>query len=109
MGQLRKKPAPVKDSSSSPFKNRAQRANEHEEKRLAVLRTAAELFVTRGFHCTKLTDVAERLNITKPAIYYYFASKDEILLGCTQVALDATERYFKESDDASLEGRRRLE
>lgn len=76
---------------------------------MAVLLAAAELFVTQGFHSTKLTDVAERLNITKPALYYYFGSKDEILIGCTRSALDATERYFAEEDDPSLDGRTRLE
>jgi AcrR family transcriptional regulator len=109
VSKLRTSTTAVKGSSSSPFKNRAQRAGEHEEKRLALLRTAAELFVTQGFHSTKLTDVAERLSITKPAIYYYFASKDEILLGCTRAALDETERYFQEEDDTTLDGRTRLE
>ncbi len=99
----------AKANAASPFKNRAQKASEHEDKRLAVLRAAAELFVTQGFHRTKLTDVAERLNITKPAIYYYFASKDEILIGCTRAALDATERYFAEEDDTKQSGRVRLE
>jgi AcrR family transcriptional regulator len=107
--QLRIKETTVKPSSTSPFKNRAQKALDHEEKRLAVLRAAAELFVTRGFHRTKLTDLAERLSITKPAIYYYFGSKDEILIECTHMALEATRRYFQESDDVSLDGRKRLE
>jgi AcrR family transcriptional regulator len=109
MGKLRSRSAAVKDGASSPFKTRAQRANDHEKKRMAVLLTAAELFVTQGFHSTKLTDVAERLNITKPALYYYFASKDEILIGCTRSALEATERYFAEQDDPALDGRTRLE
>lgn len=106
---MRPKTSSAKASLPSPFKNRARKASEHEDKRLAVLRTAAELFVTQGFHSTKLTDVADRLNITKPAIYYYFASKDEILIGCTREALEATERYFAQEDDASLSGRVRLE
>ena len=109
MSNLRPKTAAAKASLPSPFKNRSRKASELEDKRLAVLRTAAELFVTQGFHSTKLTDVADRLNITKPAIYYYFASKDEILIGCTKEALEATERYFEQEDDASLLGRVRLE
>ena len=103
------KTAALKGSPASPFKTREQRAGEHADKRLAVLRTAAELFVTQGFHSTKLSDVADRLNITKPAIYYYFESKDEILIECTRVALEATERYFAENDDPSLQARARLE
>jgi AcrR family transcriptional regulator len=109
VSNLRPKSGTVRASASSPFKSRSQKAVDHEDKRFAVLRTAAELFVTQGFHSTKLTDVADRLNITKPAIYYYFASKDEILLGCTQAALDATERYFAEDDNVELPGRERLE
>lgn len=109
MSKIQSRVTPVKECSSSPFKNRAQRASEHEDKRLAVLRAAAELFVTQGFHSTKLTDVADRLNITKPAIYYYFASKDEILVGCTREALAATERYFAEEAEEQLDGRGRLE
>ncbi len=106
---MRSKAASPKGKSPSPFKSRTQKTLDHEDKRFAVLQAAAELFVTQGFHSTKLTDVAERLNITKPAIYYYFASKDEILLGCTRAALDATERYFADQDDALLSGRERLQ
>jgi len=109
MSKLRPEKVFVKGRSDSPFRTRDQKASDLEEKRLAVLRTAAELFVTQGFHSTKLSDVADRLHITKPALYYYFAGKDEILVACTQMALDATERYFVEQDDPELDGRTRLE
>lgn len=75
---------------------------------MAVLTVAAQLFVTKGFHSTTLNDVADRLNITKPAIYYYFTSKDEILIACTHAALDLAKRYFAEDDDTALDGRQRL-
>lgn len=65
--------------------------------------------MTQGFHSTKLTDVAERLNITKPALYHYFASKDELLVDCVRVALDAVAEYVAKQDDPSLSGRERLE
>ena len=38
---------------------------------MAVLRTAAQLFNERGFHATSLDDIAERLNVSKPTLYYY--------------------------------------
>jgi len=107
--QLRSRSVRVKKSFDSPFKTSERRSAELEEKRWAVLAAAAELFVTRGFHRTKLADVAERLQITKPAIYYYFKSKDEILVGCIRAALEAAEHYFQETDDPSLPGRTRLE
>lgn len=43
---------------------------------------AVKLFLEEGYHRTTLTKVASRLNITKPALYNYFASKEEILLEC---------------------------
>ena len=51
-------------------------------KREAVLKTAAQLFLEKSYGRTSLNDVADRLNITKPALYHYFRNKEEILLEC---------------------------
>jgi AcrR family transcriptional regulator len=60
----------------------ASRRRDPASKREAVLKTAAELFLEKSYARTSLNDVAERLNITKPALYHYFRNKEEILLGC---------------------------
>lgn len=62
-----------------PFESR-RRARD--EKREAVLRTAVHLFLEQGYRRATLNEVAERLNITKPALYNYFRSKEEILYEC---------------------------
>lgn len=56
-------------------------------KREAVLRMAAQVFNERGFAASTLDEVAERLNITKPTLYYYVSSKDEILYECVRMGL----------------------
>src|SRR5260370_24207500 len=56
-------------------------------KREAVLRMAAQGFNERGFVASTLDEVAERLNITKPTLYYYVDSKDEILYECVRMGL----------------------
>ncbi len=109
MGKLRGRAVAVNTQGSSPWKSAREKQRERADKREAVLRAAAELFVTRGFHGTTLSDVALRLNITKPAIYYYFGSKDEILIECTRLGLEAVERFFAEHAGGSLSGRERLE
>ncbi|GLZ43924.1 TetR family transcriptional regulator [Actinomycetospora sp. NBRC 106375] len=43
-----------------------------------ILAVAAELFGERGYDAVNLDDVAERLDVTKGSLYYYFASKDEL-------------------------------
>lgn len=43
-----------------------------------ILTAAAELFGERGYAAVSLEDVAERLDVTKGSLYYYFASKDAL-------------------------------
>jgi AcrR family transcriptional regulator len=57
-------------------------------KRAAVLRAAAQLFNDKGYHATSLDMVAERLSVTKPTLYYYVRSKEEILFECVRLGLE---------------------
>ena len=41
---------------------------------------ALDLFTEQGFDGTSLREIAERLGVTKAALYYHFESKDDILL-----------------------------
>lgn len=44
-----------------------------------ILDGALELFSRQGYRETSLQEIADRLGITRPAFYYYFRSKEEIL------------------------------
>jgi AcrR family transcriptional regulator len=68
--------------AQSHWKAFANRRRDPETKREAVLKTAAELFLEKSYSRTSMNDVAQRLNITKPALYHYFRNKEEILLEC---------------------------
>ena len=69
-------------TTSSPRKAFANRRRDPESKREAVLQTAAQLFLEKSYARTSMNDVADRLRITKPALYHYFQNKEEILLEC---------------------------
>jgi AcrR family transcriptional regulator len=45
-----------------------------------ILDVSLDLFTDQGFDGTSMREIAERLGITKPAIYYHFGSKEEILM-----------------------------
>jgi len=45
-----------------------------------ILDIALELFTDQGYERTSLRQIAERLGFSKAAIYYHFASKDDILM-----------------------------
>ena len=49
---------------------------------------AAQLFVERGVESTSLSEIANALNITKAALYYYFESKQELLYRIVELGLD---------------------
>ena len=72
---------------ASPWVAGSERDRLRATKREAVLRTAARMFNEKGFHATSLDDVAERLHITKPTLYYYVKNKDEILFECVSIGL----------------------
>lgn len=73
---------------ASPWASAPEREQQRNTKRQAVLAAAAQLFNERGFHATSLDDIAARLHVTKPTLYYYIKNKDEILLGCVRQGLD---------------------
>lgn len=78
---------PDTDSAAPLWPSARTRAQLREEKRQAVLLAAVRLFNAKGFHSTSLDDVAEALQVTKPTIYHYFKSKDDVLFECCQVGL----------------------
>lgn len=46
----------------------------------AQIRAAAlDLFAERGYDATSLREIADRLGVTKAAVYYHFRTKEEIL------------------------------
>jgi AcrR family transcriptional regulator len=55
-------------------------AHEAASTRDRILDAALDLFTEKGFDGTSLREIAERLGVTKAALYYHFASKDDILM-----------------------------
>lgn len=45
---------------------------------------ALELFAEQGYEKTSLREIAERLNVTKAALYYHFRTKEDILISLFQ-------------------------
>ena len=53
---------------------------------------AAEVIHTKGYHATSMDDIARAAKITKPGLYYYIKSKEELLFNIMMVTLDGYER-----------------
>jgi AcrR family transcriptional regulator len=61
---------------------------------------AMELFAENGFEQTSLRQIAERLDITKAALYYHFPSKDELLAELALPMIEELEAYVAGARDA---------
>ena len=70
--------APARDDHSSGAQPNGGQADASTRER--ILDVALDLFTDQGFDGTSMREIAERLQISKPAIYYHFASKEEILM-----------------------------
>lgn len=64
------------------------RPRDHQIKRDAVLRAAANMFNKRGYASTSLDEIAAQFNITKTSLYYYVGSKPILLQRCYEETLD---------------------
>ena len=58
----------------------ARSGKRHELVEAEILERAAILFASRGFALTSLQDVADAMNISRPALYHYIGSKEELLV-----------------------------
>jgi len=58
------------------------------ERKEQILDTAAAVFARRGFHQARMDDIVQESGLSKGAIYWYFKSKDEIILALMQRFFD---------------------
>lgn len=47
-----------------------------------ILREAAIVFAEKGYDQANLEEIAARLDLRGPSLYYYFSSKEDLLLNC---------------------------
>src|ERR1700678_1056551 len=71
----------MRDAGSTPRTDTRSRVQE----------VALELFAQQGYEKTSLREIAERLGVTKAALYYHFKSKEDIVHSFT-------DDYFAEFD-----------
>jgi AcrR family transcriptional regulator len=62
---------------------------------------ARELFAQKGVQKTSLQEIADQLGITKPALYYHFASREELVRSIVQPLIDDGQRFLADNEKAS--------
>jgi AcrR family transcriptional regulator len=82
----------------------------HADTRSRIQEVALELFTEQGYEATSLREIAERLGVTKAALYYHFKTKDDIVASFMEDRLAALEEIIAwgRSQPRSDETRRAL-
>ena len=57
----------------------AEAQTKYDQKLIFVLKTAAAIFAEKGYHSTSIRDIARATKMSLSGLYYYFASKEELL------------------------------
>ena len=72
-----------------------KRKEDAENTRRRILASALALFVRKGYERTTFADIAERLKMTKGAVYWHFESKEALLVELVNIALDRFRRQLE--------------
>ncbi|MFL5928889.1 MAG: TetR/AcrR family transcriptional regulator [Gaiellaceae bacterium] len=74
------------------------------DRRRELLNAAVRVFARKGFHASRVGDIAEEASVAHGLLYHYFRSKDEVLETIFREAWErlATETHRIESSDVPL-------
>ncbi|MEO9946544.1 MAG: TetR/AcrR family transcriptional regulator [Paraglaciecola sp.] len=75
-----------------------------EEKKHQILQAATEVFGTYGYKKTSMQDIADALDISRPALYQYYKNKEAVFLALVEHTLNLGEQAaiqgFSHSEDS---------
>ncbi len=72
------------------------------DRRQAILDTALEVFVEKGYESASISMIAHRAGISKGLMYNYFESKEELLAEIIGIAIGKIHVYFDPDHDNVL-------
>jgi TetR/AcrR family fatty acid metabolism transcriptional regulator len=77
------------------------RPNVSEERRAQIIESAIKVFARQGFASTRMEDVATESGLSKGLLYWYFKSKEEIIIAIANLLFCAE---FQKMKKLSVEG-----
>ncbi|WP_405868232.1 MULTISPECIES: ScbR family autoregulator-binding transcription factor [unclassified Streptomyces] len=72
-----------------------------EQTRATIITAAADLFDRRGYESTSLSDIVEHAQVTKGALYFHFAAKEDLAHAIMELQSRALREVTKDLDGRS--------
>ncbi len=80
------------------------------DRKKQILKAAVEVFAERGFHRTRVSDIAKRAGVAYGLIYHYFDSKDDVLNSLFESNWSVFLKVLRDlADNRDLEAPKKLE
>ena len=73
------------------------REEQKEQRKKEILNAGLELFVTKGYMETKISDIAKKVSMSTGLLFHYFPSKEMLYKELVQIGLEGT-KYPLKSD-----------
>jgi TetR/AcrR family transcriptional regulator len=85
-----------------------RREREKEQRRAVIITAAEELFFTRGISNTTMDEIADKVELSKGAVYLYLKSKEELFVAIVQRGLAILHNLFTAAAQRQGNGLERL-
>lgn len=81
---------------------------QYQLKKQAVIAEASRTFGRHGYKNVSLDEIAAALNVTKPALYYYFKNKQELIYECHELSMRLGDQVLKDAIASETTGYERI-
>ena len=79
------------------------RKEQKEKRRFDILYKGLELFVEKGYNATKITDIADSLNMSVGLLFHYFKSKEELYYELVRLGVEGTNKPIQKENIKPIE------
>jgi AcrR family transcriptional regulator len=76
----RRRPGPPAPVAAAALPHSAVRTDHNHDKQTEIFTAALHLFQAKGYHGASMQDLADAVGMQKASLYYYFHSKEELLV-----------------------------
>lgn len=67
---------------------------ENQDRKVEIVNAAKTLFAKNGFFATSMDDIADKVGIAKPSLYYFFKGKEEIFAAIVEEVILEIKNYL---------------
>ena len=101
----RPRPSPPRRGRSKPS---GRGAGQESERRKDIIERAALILMKEGYQGISMNELARRLHLTKPGLYYHFKDKQELLYASMHRSMDFIEKMSLEAAVGASDNEQRL-